>query len=85
MDESLALLKQQFKWAQNISSYPKNVNTNKQGSDSLPASTLHAIQHRNRFDIELHRFANQLMDEAIAAQGDEFTNVLEQQKQLNSR
>ena len=84
MDESLALLKQQFKWAQNISSYPKNVNINK-GSDSLPASTLNTIQNRNRFDIELHRFANQLMDDAIAAQGEEFSTVLEQQKQLNLR
>ena len=84
MDESLALLKHQFNWAQNISSYPRNVNTNK-GSELLTASTLNAIQKRNKFDMELYRFANQLMNEAIAAQGDKFPKILEQQKQLNLR
>jgi hypothetical protein len=81
-DESLVLLKQKFGWTKAVSSYPRNVTANKQDL-SLTPLILEQIENTNRLDMELHRFASQLLDEEIARQGECFQELLEAQKQLN--
>jgi hypothetical protein len=81
-DESLVLLKQKFGWTKAVSSYPRNVNNHKQET-ALTAEMMAALENQNKFDIELHRFANQLMDEEIARQGAVFNELLEEQRHLN--
>ena len=83
-DETLALLKQKFNWTQNISAYPKNVNTDKKTSGPYPETTIRAIEQRNLHDIELYQYCNQLLDEMIAAQGETFSMALKREKELNS-
>ena len=81
-DESLVLLKQKFGWTKAVSSYPRNVNNHKQET-TLTAEMVAALEDQNKFDIELHRYASQLMDEEIATQGAAFNELLEEQRQLN--
>lgn len=81
-DETLVLLKQKLNWTKEVSSFPRNV-TNKK-TDSISQTAVKAIENRNLFDLELHSFANQLMDEMIAAQGKTFFEMLEKQRALNT-
>jgi hypothetical protein len=83
-DETVTLLKQKFNWSQDISAYPKNVNTDKKISGPLPETTIRTIQQRNLYDIELYQYSNQLLDEMIAAQGEIFSSALKREKELNS-
>jgi hypothetical protein len=76
-DETLALLKQKFNWNKEVVAYPRNVNTYQKDSTLLSEATIKAIKNRNIFDIELHRYANQLMDEAIACQRETFLQLLQ--------
>lgn len=67
-----------------ITSYPRNVNPNKPLANSLSTEARKAIRERNELDYELHKYALNLMDEAIAAEGSEFYDDLEQYKKLAS-
>lgn len=71
-DETLVLLNRRLGWTKEVASYPRNVNPGRRPTDSLPQGTLDAIRARNALDAELHRFANEWMDEAIAAEGPAF-------------
>jgi hypothetical protein len=82
-DETLALLKLKFNWTQEVSAYPRNVNVDKKNPTSFSEMAITAIQNRNLFDIELHGYANQLMDEIIVTQGESFLKLLKRQKELN--
>lgn len=82
IDETLALLKLSFGWDKKIASYPRNVNA-RSGSDPIPEAVINILQEKNRLDRELYDFADQLMNEKIAACGSEFANMLQQQKALN--
>lgn len=66
-DETVALLKRKFNWNKEFATYPRNVNTYQKGDFVHSKETTEAIINRNLFDIELHRYANQLMNEQIAA------------------
>lgn len=81
-DEVLALLRQTFNWSKDVASFPRNVGRNIK--QSISSSAYEAIKSRNLFDIELHNFANKLMDEMIAGQGSAFLGALEKQRALNS-
>lgn len=83
-DETLALLKQKFNWSEEVVAYPRNVNTYEKDSTLLSGATVKAITDRNLFDIELHHYANQLMDERIASQGETLLELLQQQKAANN-
>lgn len=81
-DETLVLLKQKLNWTKEIPSYPRNVTGKK--AEKLTDSDIKAIENRNLFDLELHRFANQLMDEMIQKQGEIFGELLQKQRTLNA-
>lgn len=80
-DETLVLLKQKLNWKRDVASYPKNVNTKK--TQQASAAAINAIRKHNLLDTELYDYANRLMDETIAAQGESFSALLDQQKNLN--
>ncbi|HVG46446.1 MAG TPA: polyhydroxyalkanoic acid system family protein [Longimicrobium sp.] len=75
-DETLVLLNRRLGWTKEVVSYPRNVNPDRRPTESVPRSTLDLIRARNELDAELHRFATQLMDEAIAAEGPGFDDDL---------
>ncbi len=84
LDETFILLKRNLNWTKEIASYPRNVNPNKPLTNSISPEIRKAIRKRNELDCELHQYANKLMDEAIAGEGSEFYNELEQYKKLSS-
>lgn len=84
LDETFILLKRRLGWTKEVASYPRNVNPKKPLANSLSDRIKKAIRKRNELDYELHQYANKLMDEAIAAEGSEFYDELEQYKTLSS-
>lgn len=81
-DETLVLLNRRLGWTKAIASYPRNVNPARRPTATLPQSTIDAIRARNALDAELHRFASQWMDEAIAAEGPAFHEDLARYRAL---
>lgn len=75
-DETLILLKRTFGWRRKLWYYPKNENREAPRTP-LSAGDIAAIQQRNEFDMNLYEFANELLDEAVAAQGKGFQDELE--------
>jgi hypothetical protein len=81
-DETLVLLNRRLGWTREVVSYPRNVNPDRRPTESIPRSTLELIRERNALDAELHRFAQQWMDEAIAAEGPAFHDELARYRAL---
>lgn len=71
-DETLVLLKRKQGWAKDLFYYPRNTNPDRPPTEDLPEALREAIRRRNRLDEELYRFANELLDERIAAEGPDF-------------
>ncbi len=65
-EETLALLQRKLAWSRAVQSFPRNVNDGRPRREAISRATLDAIRNRNALDIELHTFANHLMDAAIA-------------------
>jgi hypothetical protein len=76
-DETLVLLARTFGWSQELLYYPRNVTVAGTHSSRLPGATIDLIRERNAYDIELYQFGMQLLEEAIAAQGQDFVTELE--------
>lgn len=76
-DETLVLLKLRLGWRRDVLSYPKNTNPERPPTAALARETVAAIERRNELDFKLWRFAEQLLDEAIAAEGAAFRTELE--------
>jgi hypothetical protein len=83
-DETLVLLDRRLGWTREVASYPRNVNPARGPTDSLPRSTVDAIRARNELDAELHRFAGEWMDDAIAAEGPSFHDELQRRRALET-
>jgi hypothetical protein len=79
-DETLILLKRRLGWTRDVASYPRNVNAKKPPASTLPPETVAAIRRRNELDFELWRFASELLDEAIEAEGPDFAAELERHR-----
>jgi hypothetical protein len=76
-DETLLLLKRKLGWSENLHYYPKNRNVDRLPVSSLSQETVQAIMERNEFDIELHSFAEELLQESIDRQDPTFHRDLE--------
>ncbi len=83
-DETLVLLNRRLGWTREVASYPRNVNPARGPTDSLPRSTVDAIRARNELDAELHRFAGEWMDDAIAAEGLNFHEELARRREAGA-
>ena len=81
-DETLVLLNRRLGWTKEVAAYPRNVNPARRPTDSLPRAAVDAIRARNALDAELHRFASEWMDQAIAAEGPGFHDDLARYRAL---
>lgn len=82
-DETLVLLQQKLGWSKKLASYPRNVNTDKTNASPAP-ETIALLESRNVFDAALYRYANELMDELIAQDEEQFYERLREQKARNA-
>jgi hypothetical protein len=82
MEETLALLNVKLGWSRAVVSYPRNVNAARPASASLTPGAAEAVRARNELDYELWRYASELLDESIAAEGPKFRDELERYKAL---
>lgn len=82
MEETLALLNLKLGWGREVVSVTRNVNAARPASATLPRETIEAVRSRNEFDYELWRFASELLDAGIAAEGPKFHDELERYRGL---
>jgi Sulfotransferase family len=75
-DETLLLMKRAFAWTKDLHYYRKNETARRPPTSALPRDTVDAIRDRNTLDLELYRFAEELLDERIAAQDPSFREEL---------
>jgi hypothetical protein len=75
-DETLVLLKRVFGWRKDLLYYPKNTRPDRLAIDSIAPATRDSLLGWNELDLELYAFANRLLDERIASQGDDFRHEL---------
>ena len=83
-NETLILLKRRFGWTTDLCYYPKHITHDRPSVDELPPSCVAAIMERNQSDLKLHRFAMELLDEAISSQAASFGDELERFESLNT-
>lgn len=83
-NETLILLKRRFGWTNDLRYYPAHMTRDRPSVDELPPSSVATIMERNESDLELHRFAMELLDEAISSQDASFGDELERFESLNA-
>jgi hypothetical protein len=81
-DETLVLLQRRLGWRDRVVCQARNVNPERPALATLSRETIAAIRRRNELDLELWRYASALMDEAIAAEGDDFHRDLAAYREL---
>jgi hypothetical protein len=83
-DETLVLLRRKLGWTRDVVSFPRNVNPHRLPTASLPPEVVEAIGRRNELDYELWQYASQLLDEAIAEQGEGFDEELSRYRTMQA-
>ncbi|MFH1845155.1 MAG: sulfotransferase [bacterium] len=81
-DESIVLMKRILGWQPPLY-LPTNIDRRRNDREPLTAEARAAIRDANRLDYEFYRFADQLLDRQIVAEGDEFRRDLANLQQLN--
>jgi hypothetical protein len=89
-EETLVLIKRALNWRDlyvrfAVLSLFDLVNRDRPPRSEIPTATVDRIAAHNRFDEELFRFAEMLLDEAIAAQGPGFADELQAFKAWNAQ
>ncbi len=82
-DETLLLLKKRLGWTAPIFYRKRNVTRGRPAVSSIPAETLRAIERHNELDLELYAFAQGLLAEQIAEEGESFETQIRQFRRLN--
>jgi hypothetical protein len=85
MEETLALLNVKLGWSREVVSYPRNVNAARPAAASLTPEAAEAVRARNELDCELWRYASELLDAGISAEGQRFHDELARCKALTER
>lgn len=80
-DESLILLQKRYNW-KDVSYVRKNVSHNK--NKDISERIIELIREKNRFDVELYRFAKELMKKQIDDYHGDFVADLNKLKMLNT-
>lgn len=83
-DETLLLLQRRFNW-RNVFYTKANTNPGRKTQREVGDKTVEMIRDRNRLDVEIVKFAGELLQEAIAREGPAFPNALREFQQRNSR
>ena len=90
-DESLLLIKHRFEWTEPLQYYRANVTVEWHPEpEPIDAETIDVIVARNRYDLELHAFARELFQEALAVEADpqfdaELAAFREHNRQMNEQ
>lgn len=71
-DASVLLAKKKFAWTVDIHYVPKLVNVARRTNPSEDLAQIMCIKQHNMLDLELYRYANQLLDQRIAQYGKGF-------------
>jgi hypothetical protein len=82
-DESLLLMRRILGW-QSVFYFRKMVTADREVREALSADSLAAISKHNSFDLELHRHAAGLLDEAIGRQPPQLRIEVESFQRLNA-
>jgi hypothetical protein len=83
-DEMLIVLKRTFGW-RSVLYTRQNVATNRPAKDSVDRDTLRAIEHSNRFDLELYDYARSMFEEQLGRQPLDSEIELEAFKRVNGQ
>jgi hypothetical protein len=82
-DRSLILISKLLGWRHPF--YTKqNVTSRHPHKEELPRETLRVLQAHNQLDLELYRYAKELFQDRIQAQGPSFENQLQRFRKLNT-
>lgn len=82
-DESLLLMKRRLGWKSHIFYARQNTAPQVASYSDIPTELLERIIEHTRIDAELVCFAEELLDEAIAAEGDDFQKELGKLHRVN--
>lgn len=74
-NESLLCMKKKFSW-KNVYYYKSNISKNRPKTTKIPKAITQAFEEKNKLDLELHRFAENLLEKSIADYGPDFKNDL---------
>lgn len=80
IDETLCLMHRFFGWKEFDFYYPRNVTLRRTESQSVQPHLKQLIAERNSLDIQLHEFAKEMLDEAIANADPDFHSELKKYK-----
>jgi hypothetical protein len=83
-DETLVLLHRRLGWTREVPARRLNATPEREPVSSLPSSSVEAIRGWNELDCELHRFADEWMDQAIAEEGPAFQDDLARRRGLQA-
>lgn len=83
-DESLLLMKRRLDWKSHIFYARQNTAPQVASYSDVPTELLERIVEHTRIDMELVCFAEELLDEAIAAEGDAFQEELRKLQRVNN-
>lgn len=75
-DHTLLLMQRRLGWTGSLGYYPKNQNPARPALSDISQPAINAVIQRNQLDIALYDYANQLLDQAIAAQDADFRDAL---------
>lgn len=81
-DQSLIFLKNKLQWKKCFYA-PKNVNKFRIDKNDLSSRDLKVIENFNELDLELYRYAKNILDQQMSKQGTEFERELEMFRRLN--
>ena len=84
-DEALLLLRRELGRGDKLYYVPRLVNRAKPPPREVPAVVLDWICRRNELDLELYRFAAELLADRVARAGDGFAEELAQFRERNRR
>jgi hypothetical protein len=70
-DETLLLLRKAYGW-RNVTYVRRNVAVGRPTVEDLSPATVEAVTRCNRFDLELYRYAQELLERQISQQGPGF-------------
>jgi hypothetical protein len=81
MDETLCLMHRFFRWDQFDFYYPRNVTIKRTEKESVLPQLKQLIADRNNLDVQLHQYAERMLEESIADAGPDFHSEIKKYKE----
>ncbi|MFC1715270.1 sulfotransferase family 2 domain-containing protein [Candidatus Poribacteria bacterium] len=84
-DEALILSKRAFGWSSVPRYFPQFVNKDRSSRASLSQKIIDAVIERNELDLQLYKFARDMLEEATSSQNPSFRDELESFRSSNAK